>query len=130
MGSVLRFFLLTLLLQSSLLQAGEIEGRLNGLGCATAGKLCPTDRKDPHLMLERDFVLQRPDGSYFFITNIDWRTKMQNVLRFVRVKGEFNERRSAIAADELWAKEDDGYRLIWSLDQHRGKEPAPHPAGE
>ncbi len=50
--------------------ADRIEGRMNGLGCASKGEMCPTDRDDPHVLLERDFVVQTANGNYFYITNM------------------------------------------------------------
>ena len=38
----------------------SIEGKLNGLDCASHGETCPTDRLDPHVALERDFVHTLP----------------------------------------------------------------------
>ncbi len=103
-------------------QADRIEGRLNGLGCASKGKLCPTDKNDPHVLLERDFVVQTEDGNYFYVTNIDWKTKLKYVLRHVRVEGQFSDRFSAIAADEFWVKQGDQYQLEWSLEMAREKQ--------
>ncbi len=95
---------------------------MNGLGCASKGKVCPADKDDPHVLLERDFVVQTADGTYFYITNIDWQTKLKYVLRQVRVEGEFSDRLAAIAADEFWVKQADGYTLEWSLERAREKQ--------
>jgi len=94
---------------------------MNGLECASRGEMCPTDKGDPHVLLERDFVVQTADGNYFYVTNIDWRTKLKYVLQHVRVEGQFSERLSAIAADEFWVKEGDEYHLEWSLEMAREK---------
>ncbi len=102
--------------------ADRIEGRLNGLACASKGEMCPTDKDDPHVLLERDFVIQTEDGKIFYITNMDWKTKLRYVLRMVRVVGEFSDRSSAITADEFWVKHEDGYRLEWSLERMREKQ--------
>jgi hypothetical protein len=102
--------------------ADRIEGYLNGLACASKGEMCPTDKDDPHVLLERDFVIQTEDGKFFYITNMDWKTKLRYVLRKVRVEGKFSDRSSAIAADEFWVKHGDGYRLEWSLERMREKQ--------
>jgi hypothetical protein len=103
--------------------ADSIEGRLNGLDCASQGEVCPTDKDDPHVLLERDFVIQTEDGNYFFITNMDWRTKLHHVLSMVRVEGKRSEKLMAISADEFWVKQDSGvYTLEWSLDMAREAE--------
>lgn len=117
-----RWILLLCLALPPVAQADRIEGRLNGLDCASKGKWCPTDKDDPHVLLERDFVVQTEDGNYFYVTNIDWKTKLKYVLRHVRVEGEFSDRLSAIAADEFWVKQGDEYRLEWSLEMAREKQ--------
>lgn len=103
--------------------ADRIEGRLNGLDCASHGEICPTDKEDPHVLLERDFVVQTEDGHYYFITNMDWQTKLQYVLSMVRVEGKRSEKMMVIAADEFWVKQPDGeYQLKWSLTMAREAE--------
>ncbi|MCW8949236.1 MAG: hypothetical protein OQL17_04570, partial [Sedimenticola sp.] len=92
--------------------ADSLEGRLNGLDCASHGEMCPTDKDDPHVLLERDFVVQTEDGNYFFITNMDWRTKLQYVLSMVKVEGKRSEKLMVISADEFWVKQENGeYQL-------------------
>lgn len=103
-------------------QAERIEGRLNGLACASEGEMCPSDKDDPHVLLEPDFVVQTEDGKYYYITNMDWRTKLRYVLRMVRVEGKLSGGLSVIAAEEFWVKEKDGYRLAWSLERAREKQ--------
>jgi hypothetical protein len=102
--------------------ADRIEGRLNGLACASKREMCPTGKDDPHVLLERDFVIQTEDGKFFYITNMDWNTKLRYVLRMVRIEGKLSDRLSAIAADEFWVKHEDGYRLEWSLERAREKQ--------
>jgi len=119
--------LLSLLLVSPLMMlpatswADSVEGRLTGLKCATKGKLCPSDKDDPHVMMERDFVVMREDGRYFFVTNMDWHTKLGFILQMVRVEGQLSENQSVIAADEFWVKRGGEYRLEWSLERARKK---------
>jgi hypothetical protein len=125
------------ILMPAVLMAESIEGRLNGLDCASHGEMCPTDKDDPHVLLERDFVIQTEDGHYFFITNMDWRTKLKHVLSMVRVEGKRSEKRMAISADEFWVKQDSGvYTLEWSLarareaEKRRKKQLSVSPAGQ
>lgn len=112
---------LLLLLAPATLWADTIEGYMTGLKCASKGEVCPTDREDPHVLMEPDFVVLREDGSYLFITNMDWRTKLKFVLERVRVKGTLSQMGSAITADEFWVKRDDTYHLGWSLERARKK---------
>ena len=98
-------------------QADTIEGKLNGLDCASHGEECPTDRLDPHIALERDFVVQTADGKYFFITNLDRAIKARHALKMVRVEGKRSPKFDAISANELWVKDGGDYRLTWSMKQ-------------
>ncbi|MCW8904744.1 hypothetical protein [Sedimenticola sp.] len=115
-------WILLLLLIPGVGWADRIEGRMNGLGCASKGEMCPTDKDDPHVLMERDFVVQTADGNYFYITNMDWRTKLKFVLQHVRVDGKFSDKLSAIAADEFWVKQEGEYQLEWSLEMAREKQ--------
>ena len=115
----LSLLLLLPLLASAPLWADSVEGRLTGLKCASKGKLCPSDKEDPHVMLERDFVVMREDGSYFFITNMDWHTKLGFILEMVRVEGRLSDDHSVITADRFWVKRDGEYQLEWSLERAR-----------
>ncbi|MCB1758938.1 MAG: hypothetical protein KDI68_04040 [Gammaproteobacteria bacterium] len=74
----------------------------------------PTDRLDPHLVFERDFVVQTDDGNYYFITNLDRAVKARHVLKMVRVEGEKSPKFNAINASELWVNEGGGYKVIWN----------------
>jgi hypothetical protein len=51
------------------------------------GKTCPVDRLDPHIALERDFVLQKPNGDYMFLPNAPRTVKVRHVLSDVEVTG-------------------------------------------
>lgn len=102
------------LLYANPVQAETVEGKLNGIECASHGEQCPTDRLDPHIALERDFVVQTADGKYFFITNLDRAVKARHALKMVRVEGKKSAKFDAINASELWVKDGGDYRLIWS----------------
>jgi hypothetical protein len=94
--------------------AAPIEGKLNGLECASRGEECPVDKLDPHIATERDFVVQTADGKYYFITNLDRAIKARHALESVRVDGKLSPKFNAINANELWVDKGNGYRLIWS----------------
>ena len=106
LGSVVLF--------AATVQAETIEGKLNGLECASHGEQCPIDRLDPHLAFERDFVVQTADGKYYFITNVDRAVKVRHVLKMVRVKGTVSTKFDAINASELWVKEGGDFKIMWS----------------
>ena len=97
------------------MQAETIEGRLNGLECASHGMECPTSNLDPHIALERDFVVQTADGKYYFVTNLDRAIKSRHALKMVRVEGKLSSKFDAINANELWVKDGGKYNLTWSV---------------
>jgi hypothetical protein len=99
--------------------AATIEGKLNGAHCALEGDTCPIDRLDPHIALEQDFVVQQPNGDYYFIINLDRGVKARYVLEDVKVTGEVNEKYSSIQAQELAIKREGDYKTVWSEEQQR-----------
>lgn len=101
-------------LYTTSVSAETIEGKLNGLECASRGDECPTDKLDPHLAVERDFVVQTADGKYYFITNLDRAIKARHALELVRVEGNLSPRFNAINASEFWVKSGGGYEMAWS----------------
>lgn len=102
-------------LYAASMNMSTVEGRLNGLECASHGETCPTDKLDPHLASERDFVVQTSDGKYYFITNLDRAIKARHVLEMVQVKGEMSSRFNAITASELSVKKGGSYVKTWSV---------------
>lgn len=104
----------TLLLMPFAAGAATIEGKLNGLHCATDGHACPTDKLDPHLVAESDFVVQQPGGDYYFIPNLDRTIKARYVLENVRVSGDLNTRYKTVRADKLEVRKGDTYKTVWT----------------
>ncbi len=94
--------------------AETFSGKLNGHDCAHEGKTCPVDRLDPHIALERDFVLQKPNGDYMFLPNVPRTVKARHVLSDVEVTGELNPRYQSIEVNELRVKSDGGMKTVWS----------------
>jgi hypothetical protein len=96
------------------LMADTFTGKLNGHGCAHAGGTCPTDRLDPHLALEPDFVLQKADGDYVFLSNVPRDTKVRYALETVQVTGSLNPKYQTVIVDEFRVKTGDKYVTRWS----------------
>jgi hypothetical protein len=107
--------LVSMALNASTAFADSIEGRLNGLGCASHGELCPVETLDTHIALEGDFILHAVDGKYYFIVNLDRAIKARHLLKRVRVEGRLNPEFNAIEARELWVRESGEFKLVWSL---------------
>lgn len=91
-----------------------ITGMINGLDCAVHGDVCPIDRLDPHIAIESDFVLQRPDGEYYLLTNLPRDVKVRYVLEVVQVTGDLIEKYNSIRVDEFRVKHDEDFRTVWS----------------
>lgn len=116
---ILRILLpLGLLLAAPLaVQAGEtITGVINGYGCAAKGETCPADRNDPHLALERDFVIMTSGGGYYLMPNIPRDTKVRHALEQAQVMGDVNKKFGSIDVDVLKVKRDGEYRTVWSKE--------------
>ena len=107
--------LLTMPVQS---MAETFTGKLNGHGCAHAGTSCPVDRLDPHIALESDFVLQKQDGDYYFLS-MPRSTKVRYALEQVLVTGELNKKYHSIDVNEFKVKKYGKYKLIWSKELQR-----------
>ncbi len=91
-----------------------VEGRLNGHGCVHAGITCPLDPMDPHILIEKDFVLQKESGDYMFLTNLPRSTKLQYVLQDVQISGKVNTKYNTIEVYELMVMEDDEWKTVWT----------------
>lgn len=98
-------------------QAETFTGRINGHSCAHGGEVCPIDRLDPHVVLERDFVLQTSDGTYYFMTNLPRDVKVRHVLSEAKVEGALNPRYNTLTVEALQVKQGDAYRTVWSNEQ-------------
>lgn len=102
------------LLAASVVQAETFSGKLNGHGCAHGGHTCPTDKLDPHLRFEPDFVLQESDGSYYLLANVPRDTKVRYVLEEVKASGKLDPKYNSIVVDEFMVKKDGKYKTVWS----------------
>ena len=94
--------------------ADTLEGKINGISCAIAGVVCPIDKLDPLVALEKDFVLQQPDGSFYLMPNVDRAVKARLVLDDVVVTGTVNERYKSIEVDEIQTRRGGAMKVVWS----------------
>ena len=104
----------TALLAVTGIHAETFTGRINGHHCAHGGETCPVDRLDPHLALERDFVLRTADGIYYFMTNLPRDVKVRHVLAQARVTGDLDPRYNTVTVDELQVKDGEDFRVVWT----------------
>ena len=107
------------LLLAGTAQAEILEGRMNGLRCASNNTVCPA-QFDPHVVIELDYVVSLRSGQFYYITNMDRETKMHHVLSRIRIEGAISAGKTSIRADKLWVKEDGEYELVWTAAQSRG----------
>ncbi len=96
--------------------ADTVSGKLNGYGCAHAGVTCPLDPKDPHITLEHDFVLQKKDGDYLFLTNLPRKVKMKYILQNVQISGTLSTKFNSMLVDEFRVKDGDKWKVAWTQE--------------
>ncbi|HFD87064.1 MAG TPA: hypothetical protein ENJ35_05255 [Gammaproteobacteria bacterium] len=97
--------------------AATLTGKLVGHHCAHEGTLCPADKLDPHITLERDFVLLTQGNEYYFIPNLPRDVKVRHVLDDVVINGDLDSKYNIITARELTVKGQS--RLAWSAESQR-----------
>lgn len=95
-------------------QAATLEGVVQGFGCYTNHKVCPIDRMDPHLAIEKSFVVVDKDGTYYLVSNISSGVLARNALNKVRVTGAVNSKYNSINADKLEVFKDNKWNEVWS----------------
>lgn len=113
---------LVLLLVPALVANAEtmtITGKLTGLSCLIQGYICPIDKADPMINLERDFVVQTATGDYYFLTNIGLGLKGRYALQVVEVTGDVNPKYKSIKVQTIKV----GGKVVW--DAAMEKELAP-----
>lgn len=94
--------------------AATITGKLNGVACASHGMECPTDKNDPHLDAEADFVLQTAEGKFYFLPNLSWSEKRNYATETVRIEGEKSSKFDAISVESMSVERDDKFVEVWT----------------
>ena len=102
--------LVVFLLIPLVVNADTIKGKLEGLTCLLKGYICPLDKADPMINLEKDFVVVTADGKYYYLTNIGLGLKARHALEVVEVTGKINEKYRTMTADTLSV----GGKVVWS----------------
>ncbi len=96
--------------------AAEMTGTITGLNCALANKVCPLDKLDPHVALERSFVLRMDDGKYYLIPNVSNLVLARHVLEKAKVEGTVNDKYGSIKASKISVMKGDKWSEIWSKE--------------
>ena len=109
---IMKSLLAALLLLPMMANAGTVQGKLNGLSCAVANVFCPIDKLDPYVALEKDFVVQQADGSFYLLPNVDRAVKARLVLDDVTVTGDVNEKYKTVNAESIAVNG----KVVWSRE--------------
>jgi len=102
--------LVIFLLIPLVVNADTIKGKMEGLSCLLKGYLCPIDKADPMINLEKDFVVVTADGKYYYLSNIGLGLKARHALEVVEVTGKINEKYKSMNVDTLSV----GGKVTWS----------------
>ena len=102
--------LVVFLLIPLVVNAETIKGKLEGLTCLLKGYICPLDKADPMINLEKDFVVVTADGKYYYLSNIGLGLKARHALEVVEVTGKINDKYKTMTADTLSV----GGKVVWS----------------
>jgi hypothetical protein len=102
--------LVLFLLIPLVVNADTIKGKMEGLTCLLKGYICPLDKADPMINLEKDFVVVTADGKYYFLSNIGLGLKAKYALQVVEATGKINEKYKSMVVDTLSV----GGKVVWS----------------
>ena len=102
--------LVVFLLIPLVVNADTIKGKLEGLTCLLKGYICPLDKADPMINLEKDFVVVTADGKYYYLSNIGLGLKARHALEVVEVTGTVNDKYKSMTVDTLSV----GGKVVWS----------------
>lgn len=99
-------------------QAGTLEGTIQGFTCLTHGKVCPADRMDPHLSLEKNFVLADFEKGYHLMPNLDRSVLARNINKKARVTGHINPKYKSVEVEKLEVHKEGKWHEVWSLEAY------------
>lgn len=106
----------------ALVFAGQVEGTVQGLNCASKGIACPIDKKDPVIATESTFVIITGPSAYYLVPNLDRAVMAGHVAEYVKVTGEINEKYKSIEADVLQVKKKGEWVTVWSREMEKAWE--------
>ena len=102
--------LVIFLLVPLVVNADTVKGKLEGLTCLLKGYICPIDKADPMINLEKDFVVVTADGKYYYLSNIGLGLKARHALEVVEVTGKVNPKYMSMTVEEMKV----GGKVVWS----------------
>lgn len=86
-----------------------VTGKVTGLSCLIQGYICPIDKADPMINLERDFVVQTATGDYYFLSNIGLGLKGKYALQVIEATGDVNPKYKTMKVQTLKV----GGKVVW-----------------
>ena len=87
------------------------SGTIEGADCVINKLNCAKDINDPHLAMERDFVLVTGDGRYYFMPNLRRIYKELAYKKQVRIKG--TREGAAIVVQKFEVLKHDDFFCAW-----------------
>lgn len=102
---------LTIITAGSASAFEQFEGTIEGASSVINKTRAAIDANDPHIALERDFVLVTSDGAYLFMPNLNRTLKKASYMKNVRVSGKQNG--LSIWVDRLEINENNRYVCVW-----------------
>jgi hypothetical protein len=102
--------LVVFLLIPLVVNADTVKGKLEGLTCLLKGYICPLDKADPMINLEKDFVVVTADGKYYYLSNIGLGLKARHALEVVEATGKINPKYMSMTVESLSV----GGKVVWS----------------
>jgi len=72
--------------------------------------MCPVDKADPMINLEKDFVVVTASGDYYFLSNIGLGLKGKYALETVEITGDVNKKYKSINVKTIKFKG----KVVWS----------------
>jgi hypothetical protein len=92
-----------------------MTGKLTGVTCLLANYICPLDKADPMIGLEKDFVLVTASGDYYYLPNVGLALKGRHALETITVKGDLNPKYKTINVSEIQI----GGKVLWSFEAEK-----------
>ena len=108
---------LVLALASPAFCSEAFQGTIQGADCVINKLNCAKDLNDPHLAMERDFVLVTEDGTYFFMPNLRRSYKQSAYRQQVRVQG--GKKGNAIFVERFEVLKDRKFICAWDRARER-----------
>lgn len=91
------------------------QGTIEGADCFINKMHCAESETDPHLDMEKSFVLVTNGGIYYFLPNLFNSVKKECYRKRVKVSGRNTG--NAIHVSRLEVEADGGYTCIWDWDK-------------